>query len=177
MDYEWWMICCKGRYCLALVIIVFSWLFNLCKKYFVLRVYFHISCYHCVTCMLYCVTRFRTLPTRVLRFGTRPPKRPDRDIHSAQPPLFSASGSPLIGWRPRGLTFGSRVWFSSGTACWKHLRRPVGRLDFGRWLLWALVLLHGPLCVCCVPLNWWSAVAELYRARTEHRRTCAIFAS
>jgi len=27
------MIRCKGRYCLALVIIVFSWLFNLCKKY------------------------------------------------------------------------------------------------------------------------------------------------
>ena len=98
------MICCKGRYCLALVITVFSWLFHLCTKYFVLRIYFHINCNHCVTCMLYWVARFFTLPTRVLRFGTRPPKRPDGDIHSAEPPLFSASGSILTGWRPRGLT-------------------------------------------------------------------------
>ena len=82
-------ICCKGRYCLALVIIVFSWLFNLCKNYFVLRIHFHISYYHCVTCMLYCVARFLTLPpTRVLRFVTRPPRRPDGDIHSAEPPFF-----------------------------------------------------------------------------------------
>ena len=76
----WWLLCFHD--CL---IYVRNILLSLCYLY------------------VYCVARFLTLPTRVLRYGTRPPKRPDGDIHSAEPPLFSASGPPLTGWRPRGL--------------------------------------------------------------------------
>jgi len=96
------MNCCKGRYCLALLIIVFSWLFILCKKYFVLKIYFHISYYHCVTCM--CIVWLVSLyyPTRVFRFETRPPKRPDGDLHNGRPRYFqqvthSSPGDDCVG--------------------------------------------------------------------------------
>jgi len=98
------MIRCKGQCCFALVIIVFLWLFDLCKNILFYSEYMFIFVVIAVllACVL-CGSFHLHYPTRVRRYGTQPPKRPT-GLHVVPSPRYLHQvASPLTGWRPRGL--------------------------------------------------------------------------
>jgi len=52
--------------------------------------------------------------------------------------------------------------FSSGTACWKFFCRLVEWSDFAPRLLWTVVMVPGPFCVCRVPSDGRASPTELF---------------
>jgi len=75
-------------------------------------VYYFVSLYYV---HVYCVTLSLKLPHNSSSLRNLTAQTTDGDIHSAEPLYFHQVDSPLTGWRQRGLKFGNREWFFSGT--------------------------------------------------------------
>ena len=94
-------------------------------------------------------------------------RTPDGDLIVRAPgSTSSASLPPLWGvLLSRGLIYGSRAWFSSGTPILNFRHQSAGRLGPVPGSLWGFVVLHGALSLRSVPFGSGGVERSLCRVR------------
>lgn len=73
---------------------------------------------------------------------------------------------------PWGTNFLVEEWFYSGTSNSNYCHRTVGRLGFVCWHLCVAVMLHGIICIRCVPSDGWQFPSRIFGAGTGCQWPC-----
>jgi len=136
---------CGGRYRSFRQLLRLIWFMYV---YLVLRIYFYITCYCCVTWL--CIARLSLLTLLHRRSSLRDPaaQTADRGVQSAEPFFFNQVSSSLAGWRAHGMSWDlifdmalrCKIWIRLELSLAKPWRRTRG-LEI--WLLPFLILTVG----------------------------------